>query len=189
MTVVALDSIGDAYVSSGSPDSNYGTATSLTTYRLSGAVTMRALFRFDLTSIPAGATVNSARLLLTCSGVPQAGAGDLDVRALAADFAELGVTWANQPATSGIISPPLSAPSTIGEQRLFDVASHVATALGGILPVQLRFSDEAGGVTGINWASREHATPSYRPALTVDYSIASGPAVSVAVLASKTRRH
>ena len=59
-TTITLYAVADAYVYSAAPATNYGAATTLYVGSQSTSATGRALFRFDLSAIPAGATVLSA---------------------------------------------------------------------------------------------------------------------------------
>src|SRR5690242_17539471 len=61
-----FQAIADTTVFSGASGANYGTSANLTVGHITGDTngTYRTLIRFDLSAIPAGSTINSARLLL-----------------------------------------------------------------------------------------------------------------------------
>src|SRR5213595_1120054 len=52
------------------PDNNMGLNVWVSAGASGGAIPVRALFQFDLAGIPAGATILSAQLRLTVTGVP-----------------------------------------------------------------------------------------------------------------------
>src|SRR3990172_5169055 len=80
----------DAYINTYSAASNFGTATSLT-----GAENQKALFQFDLSSIPANATVSNATLELYISGNNDNAGGNTIFlnRILNKNWVESQVTW------------------------------------------------------------------------------------------------
>jgi hypothetical protein len=100
----------DSYVDSLSAGSSFGTATTLSVgpaYLLVLAG-QRALVSFDLPAIPARCTVTNATLRLFATA-PAAGR-TMQVLRVNGAWTETGVTWNNQPATTGtaVTSPSLS---------------------------------------------------------------------------------
>ena len=81
----------DTYVASGAPTTNYGT---------SGILALQpnvySYIRFDLSGIPANATVQKAVLRLFVSGAP--GSGSFDVYQINTVWTETTLTWNNKPA-------------------------------------------------------------------------------------------
>jgi len=99
---ITLNPVADAYVYSASPTTNYGTATTLYVGSQSTSATGRALFRFDLSSIPAGATVQSATFqayLVQSSSSPTT--LDVELKRIDAPWQEMAVIWNTQPGYTG----------------------------------------------------------------------------------------
>lgn len=123
----------DAHVASGNPTSNYGTSTTLYLQsQNSGFGNKRILTTFDLSQIPAGATVESAELQLYCYGT--AGSSNLvaDLYAAASDaWQEETVTWAGQPGLGSLLDGQILK---AGERYVWygwDVSSFIAAEAAG----------------------------------------------------------
>ncbi len=127
-----LSPVADAQVASGNPTTNYGSGTNL--YVQSAATgygNERGWLRFDLSAIPAGATITSANLQLwnwKVAGAPM----PAEVRGGTDDtWTETGTTWNTQPAFGAVVSTQTldSAASNIWYQ--WDVTSFAQTKWGG----------------------------------------------------------
>jgi hypothetical protein len=98
-----LTPISDSYIYSLDPTGNYGKAPILYTGSQSIGAYGRAFFRFDLSAIPASATIQSASfeayLTQSSSILPNL---EIEVRRIDAAWAETTLTWATQPKTSTI---------------------------------------------------------------------------------------
>ncbi len=97
-TQQTLTANGDSWVDSGSTGSNKGSDSILKVMSKSGG-NLRALVRFNLPTMPAGCSVESATLRMYAKSA--AGGRTLQVLRLGGSWTEGGVTWANQPATTG----------------------------------------------------------------------------------------
>ncbi len=64
MPATTLDCVADARTDNNTPDNNYGASTTLAATAKWFGQTWVGLFKFDLSSIPAGATITSAKLRL-----------------------------------------------------------------------------------------------------------------------------
>jgi hypothetical protein len=95
---VTADSTADSWVLESSPSNNYGGDSVVKIDSKSGG-NARALFRFNLPPIPAGCEVVNARLRLYSAAYKDG--RTIQAMALGATWTESGVTWANQPATTG----------------------------------------------------------------------------------------
>ena len=86
---VSVSAIADTTIQQAYQNNNFGDGTTLTAGdRRQGGAT-RALFRFDLSSIPAGSTINSASLSLNVVGVPAGGANSVfDIHRLTSSWGE-----------------------------------------------------------------------------------------------------
>ncbi|WP_162605917.1 right-handed parallel beta-helix repeat-containing protein [Jiangella aurantiaca] len=93
-----LTATADAWIDEGSATSNKGPDAILKVMSKSGA-NLRALLRFDLPTMPQGCSVESATLRIYAKSA--AGGRTLQVFQLGASWTEGGVTWANQPSTTG----------------------------------------------------------------------------------------
>jgi len=90
----SLRLVADAYISVISPSSNYGSAPTLGVGRQSGRTLHRSLFRFDLSGIPAGATVLSASFrayLVQSFGTPPT--LNVELKRINTAWEEMTVTW------------------------------------------------------------------------------------------------
>ena len=113
----------DAEVHSSNVNANYGTLNSLDVRSDAGDL-RRAFVHFPLPAAPAGCVVTSATLTFV---VRNSDGHALNALRVAAAWTELGITWANQPATAGAPSSATSAPG-----MTFSVGPQVqAMYLGG----------------------------------------------------------
>lgn len=185
-----------------SPDSNYGTNSSVVSGKLNNGETRRALFRFDVSSIPAQATVTSVTLRLQVVKVPSGGGANstFDLRRILKEWSETGVSWNNRvsPASpwegggvsgSSDVSAEASSSSLVSgngpytfvstSKLVADVQSWVAnsaTNFGWLLISQ----DEVTAQTARHFASREDAGNA--PVLTINYTPPPPPASTNIVL-------
>jgi len=180
----------DTYLSSTAQSTNYGTNTGLAVAK----TTRVSLLTFDLSSISATATCNSATLTLSIAVKPprQATACTLYVYQLAsanADWVEAEADWDGKDNTNtwagsegcqtsgtdynatalGSYSVPSNDP--VGTQ--YDIsltAASVEALFGSTIPLLLMHDTDVLKV----YASSDHATTGYRPVLVVDYTVSSG---------------
>lgn len=89
----------DSWVDQSSPATNKGNDSALLVTSKSGNANTRALVQHSLPSVPAGCTVTAAKLRLYDSS-PTAGR-TIEAVPNSAAWTENGVTWANQPSTTG----------------------------------------------------------------------------------------
>ena len=98
---VDIGSSADAQVVEGSPTSNYGSATNMYVASADGGdyLNERAWVKFDVSGqIPAGATINSAKLRLYCWKADTADNMVAAVHGSTVDtWTESGITWNSQP--------------------------------------------------------------------------------------------
>lgn len=101
---VILEPVADTYIDSPEPDNNFGSSQYLRIY----AGGRKALFRFDLSTVPALSTITSAKLSLTLSSTasdPPLEPKQFAVFDLARDFAENEATWSQYRAGKPWSSP------------------------------------------------------------------------------------
>jgi hypothetical protein len=91
---VSLKPEADAYVFSATPTANYGMAPTLYVGNQSATATGRALFRFDLSAIPAGATVLSASFEAYLAQAPDSPSRlDVELKQINQPWEEGTVSW------------------------------------------------------------------------------------------------
>jgi hypothetical protein len=169
-TTVTLYPVADAYLLSGTPRVNYGAAQTLQIGRDTNGFVGRALFRFDLSAIPAGATVQSASFqayLLQSSPTPAT--LPVGLRRIGVPWQEGSVAWAtplnytveNNVADVGTAMGYSTWNVTSLAQNWVDCRVSDGLAL---------FSQNEGSVGLRSFASRERtAAPSNQPRLIVTY--------------------
>ena len=99
----------DSWVDQGGPGSNFGSDSVLKVNSKGPSNNMRALVQFNLPSLPSGCSLTGATLRLYNKS-PVSGR-TLAAYANAAAWTQNGVTWANQPATTGSASTAATAGS------------------------------------------------------------------------------
>ena len=107
----------DSYISSGYPNSNFGSATNLNLgWDNLGPNAMRMVIKFDLSGIPSNAVIHSARLSIYQFAVLPFNDRNMDFKAqyMRQDWSEYGVTWNNANYLGGDQLPFGSIPSFIG---------------------------------------------------------------------------
>jgi hypothetical protein len=92
--------VADSWIEQGGPSSNKGSDGILKVMSKSGNANLRALVRFNLPAIPSGCVVDTATLRIF-AGAASSSQRTLQALRLNGSWTEGGVTWANQPATSG----------------------------------------------------------------------------------------
>lgn len=161
----------DAVVYEASPTTNHGaTGTDLDTDGNAGA-RVRSFIKFTVSGIPAGASVYSALLKLTCDDSTDNGPG---IRLASDSWSEDTVTWNSMPGEA----------STTDTDNLGEVlipASGTVKLVLNLLPAvtgngTFSFQLAQNGTNGLSCYSKEHPTASYRPVVQVHYS--DGPSVT-----------
>jgi hypothetical protein len=87
--------IADAYIRSDTPTVNYGSATTLYVGTQFVTMTARSLYRFDLSSIPAGATIVNASFqsFATVFSPPPTTTMDIELKRIDTAWSEGTVNW------------------------------------------------------------------------------------------------
>ncbi|HTP10382.1 MAG TPA: DNRLRE domain-containing protein [Anaerolineae bacterium] len=105
----------DTYIASNYPNNNYGSASNLGIgYNSGGPGAMRMLLQFNLSNIPANATVNSAMVYLyqyAASGISSMG---FQAQYAVASWNEYNATWNNANFIGGAALPVGYFPNTLG---------------------------------------------------------------------------
>jgi len=122
--------------------------------------------RFELSSIPPGSSVNSASLILCLTGA----LGSIhELRPVTSTWTESGVTWNNQPGTTGSSTTPLTVPG-FGCISL-NVKTDVQSWVNGTANLGWRIRDQnESSALPVAYSTREEATAGLRPTLNITYT-------------------
>lgn len=194
-TLVQAASI-DSYISGQATTTNYGTDLGLACRLIMvGGFKVqweRTIFNFDLSSIPAGSTINSISLALEVWGVDASAAVKLQRCTRPATWTEMGVTWLKYDGTNNwtnaggdrdlTVTVTGTFPSGTGTWTIPTSANFVTIAQdaidnrSGILSLILFLSDESssGSSRGGSMRSQEYDGGSAEPKVTVDYTAPTG---------------
>lgn len=128
-----LEPVADAQVESGVPNSNFGTSTNLFIESTSAGTfkNERAWLRFDLSGIPAGATITSAKLNMFCwrtagASLPVSAHGGNDD-----SWAETAITWNSQPTFGTALDTQTLATGVENVTYTWDATAFVQTKFAG----------------------------------------------------------
>ncbi len=131
--VVNLSSVGDSQISLGSPNANSGTKTFLFVQSSStdSFKDERSWLKFDLSSIPVGTSITTARLHLYCwkavgASLPVAVYGGSDD-----SWTETGITWNTQPGFGSALDTQTLATGATNTSYVWDVTSFVQSKRSG----------------------------------------------------------
>lgn len=143
----------DSRVEEVNASTNYGNDSQLKVQSKATAQNMRTLVYFSLPSVPSGCSVTLGTLRLNASGA--SGGRIIQVFRAAASWAETGVTWSNQPTTTGT-SADLTIPGGAGWKE-WNVISLVQAMYSGsnegfIVRDQ---TENSGGTSTATFDSRE----------------------------------
>jgi hypothetical protein len=162
----------DSRVIESNPDTNFGTNPHL---NVDPDVNQRqrSFLSFDVSSIPAGATVEIAQLSLCYATPPLLAAigRQHDLIAVTSSWAEAGVTWNTQPSVAVSATDTINVP-LLGGCVTFNVAGDVQSWIDGASNFGWRVSDgaeEALLSAATSYASRDNASNAVYPILSVQY--------------------
>lgn len=167
-----FNSIGDSYLKPGLPNQNFGSETIMDINN-----DRDGLVRFNLSLIPAGSTVTSATLTLVVTAINGSNERNYSVHRVLVDWNESTVTWNSPGSTPGthFVSSPtttvtLSATGTYNWNVTSDVSSFIAGTATNYGWRIIWTSNVSGTLTQIDVGTKENATPSNRPTLSVTYT-------------------
>jgi len=166
---INLTPVADTYIYSAAPATNYGAAPTLYVGSQSASATGRALFRFDLSMIPGGATVLSARFqayLVQTSSSPAI--LDVELKRIDAPWQEMVVAWNTQPGYTGANN--VMGVGTALAYYGWDVTGLVQTWASGAPNRGLALLSKNESILGWRgFASKESVSPPGPPRLMVTY--------------------
>jgi len=170
----AITPAADSQVASGKATTNSGSATSMYVQSANGGTygNERAWMKFDLSGIPAGATISNAVLNIYCFGT----AGDSMPAALCGGtsdtWTETGITWNTQPAFGSALQTQTLSSTSANNWLNWDVTGFTQTKFGGnklvslvIKPVTEDSTDATS--PGYKFDAKEYNSGSNAPYLTV----------------------
>jgi hypothetical protein len=173
LNTVSLEPVADSYVSSSSTSSNYGTASELLVDRSY----QQSYLKFDLSSLPLGATIDEARLTLTAyTGFAHGGNGNVYTYLVSDDsWTEMGITYSNAPSYD---------PTALGSWFLWYNYNDYTVYEGTFSTDDLRIAVEDENDTDqfislrlacsgyrTNYRTRDYSVDSERPQLEVTYVV------------------
>ena len=167
---LSLGASADSTVSTGSPITNSGTSTSMTvgSYFLNN---QRSFVQFDVSSIPASFTVDSATLTLCATSTP-AVSRTYNLHRVTASWVETSITWNNQPAVAGSVTGTVASATGC---LSWTVTDDVQTWVNGTTADGWRISDSSeGSITDYNadFRTREDTAEATEvPSLKVTYLV------------------
>jgi hypothetical protein len=171
ITTTSLTSVADTGVDQKNPNTNTGTATTMLVASANSG-NQRSFVRFDLSSIPTTARVQSATLQLTMSTAPAA-TRTYEVDRANAAWTETGLTWNTMPTTSAATATAASG-TVSGVNLTWNVttdAQSFVTSSATNFGWQVRDSTEPSAPPRTaTFRTREWTTAAQRPTLTVIYA-------------------
>jgi general secretion pathway protein D len=170
-TTVTLGAAEAAWIDEDNPADAHGNEQTVTVDGEQGKV-KRALFRYDVSSLPPGATVVSAALSLCMLGANGGASGHTHELHAATSAWDENTTWQTRPTISAAATDSFPVPSS-AQCVTLDVAADVQAWVDGTpnLGWQLDDEDETqGNPSDVRYAAHTHATTPLRPALTIAYA-------------------
>ena len=165
----------DTYLASGLGNSNFGSSTAILADGSDGSNgELAALIRWDVSSIPVGATVIAAEVMLEVFN-PSAGAYHLYKNT--APWTEAAATWNNiDPSNSRGDQIGNFTPSSSGAYNIVLNANGIALAQAWVDGMNDGLLIMTGGTSdGIDMRSSDYSGANLRPKLSVTYSLSGGP--------------
>jgi hypothetical protein len=165
---------GDAHTKVDKPTSNQGTSTKLEVKTKNGESGL-AFLQFDVSSIPASATIDSATMTM-CTQKNGAAGRNYDVHRVTGAWTETGLTHANAPTVAASATDTIVTLGTVDCNQVWTVTSDVAAWVAGTATnYGLRIIDQDGSVANMKqtYNSRESTLGDpQKPTLDVDYTTA-----------------
>ncbi len=182
----------DTYLAGGSPNTNYGSHPSMggnTWTCLGNLCVSRAVFKFDMSGIPANAIIMSASLQLfgdlNWSQSPTTGGPNNSgfLYRITSPWSENTVTWNSQPSIT--TSDQVIIPGSISNAQNYTL--NVTTMVQNMFAnaanygFMLRMQDEVNYYLSLMFASSDNANPSNIPILSITYFVPSVAVISSSV--------
>ena len=174
--VITLIPVGDAYLSNSGAESDLPWNTPVLEQFGYYATKKRPLLKFDLSTIPAGATVISARLTIQLAGIYGGQGHDSSVWRMPNDtWAEETVTWNSYDQTGAVCVAVLGGASEHGP-RVWNITmadwTYEADLLDHAVTFMVRWHDSAAGneTDGVyKWNTHSSKEGTVAPTLTIEF--------------------
>ncbi len=179
--------LGDTYIREDQPGRNYGACTTIVVDGEANKV-LRGLLKFDVSGIPSGATIDSAKLVMVAVSVQNTTFNSIDLFRVSASWTEGTQCDAtgtpNWTGLNSCFAAPYISTALVGPTGTYtwDAKSLVQSWVNGTYTnygMGLKFATEGGSNDAKTFGSKEYATASCRPVLLVSYHINSCAAVPV----------
>ncbi|MCH8992974.1 MAG: DNRLRE domain-containing protein, partial [Acidobacteria bacterium] len=150
------------------PTNNYGTKADMSV-KSQPTKLRRDFVAFDVSSIPAGSTVNSATLTLCLTKVSAGRV--LEVRRVTQAWSETSVTWISQPTVAATVTDTITVPAALGCVS-WTVTADVQAWVDGATNDGWRINDQVEGTASgdTKYRTRENTVTAERPKLDVDFA-------------------
>jgi hypothetical protein len=164
-------------------NTNYGTTNDLASWAWTNGgnnTVARGLFQFDLSQIPANATINTASLSLYCnttSAITQlhSGTNESYLQKITSSWDESTVTWNNQPTTAATNQVSLNTSTSNTQnylnidvkQLVIEMKNNPTTSFGLMLMLKSEVNFRS-----LIFASSDHLDSTKRPVLVINYTTA-----------------
>ncbi|MBP9748797.1 fibronectin type III domain-containing protein [Patescibacteria group bacterium] len=182
----SLTPVADTYTLNSSADVPFGTQDGMYATLNFGPSFARSYLRFDLSQIPAGATVQSAQLQLTLKSYSTTTPAQFSTQRVDATWAEDALTWNTQPSFSDTIQ---TQAVSYGNPEMWDILPAVQNWLSGTWAnngLVIKSTEGAGTQSTRGYWTREAANPSYIPTLTITYTPPAVPTVPALTISNVT---
>jgi len=172
-TIVIQPSFADTYLDQSSPSTNYGSTGNISVQNRNNQA-KRGLIRFDISSIPQGATITSAQLELYCYGKPTT-KQTLNLHLVTSDWGESTANWTNMnnKYNSSVIAS-IDGGTSVDWKIWSGLSSVVQSWLNGSVSnygLMIKCASETSSSTiTYNFGSNNYTTVSQRPILRVSYT-------------------
>ncbi len=165
-----LIAASDSWVTEKKPGQNHGSDTLIEVKSKNGQAA-RGFVQFDVSSIPAGSTINSATLNLCAVLVPNATRA-YNVHRVTAGWAEGTITWNNQPPVAATATDSATTPAAPGCMT-WTVTTDVQAWVDGTANNGWRVRDsvETANDTGRFRSREDGAVPAEQPRLKVVFNV------------------
>lgn len=172
-----LDTVADTDIYEGAQNVNYATSIYIVAGRDIAGKQDKILIRFDLSGLPAGATISSATLRLNLVGTSGTGTFNIGLYKIIKSWVETTATWSNFSSGGNYDSTQQAVTSVaLGSSGFKEWTVSVALVNGWLaMPSQnyglaLVFESSTKG-PDYQFASKENLTAASRPQLVINYTV------------------